>query len=261
MQEEKYDLDGQDGMTIKKGRFGLWFENFWYHYKWHTIVTIFLILTVTICTVQMCSKEEYDVHIIYAGSENIRGQKTENDISMYETVIKSLNEAVEDFDENGSASASLEALYMLTAGEIAEIEKELAELKANGEGSYELNYVQLNENEATFRDRITFSDYYVFIISEPVYKAYQTVEYDIPMFASLSELVEEGTEVKFLDEYAIYLSSTEFGKLPGLCDLPENTLITLRSVSALSSHFSKNETEAQYNNAKQVVKNMINYGN
>ena len=225
--DEKYDLGDSDGMNIKKGRFGTWFENFWYHYKWHTIAIFFIIIVVTICTVQMCSKEEYDVHIIYAGSYDVRGQDSENDISAYETVQKSLNEAVRDFDENGKVTSSLEALYMLSSQERKEMEEELAEMKNNGQGSYELNYTLLNENDSTFRDRITFSDYYVFIISEPIYNAYQRIEQGVPLFASLREFVNEDTEVEFLDDSAIYLSSTEFGKLPGLCDLPENTLISL----------------------------------
>ena len=88
MAEEKYDLDGESGIKIEKGRFGVWLENFWYHYKWHSIVTLFIILVVTICTVQMCKKEEYDVHFIYAGSEQIRGVKAEGDLSLYQIISK-----------------------------------------------------------------------------------------------------------------------------------------------------------------------------
>lgn len=260
MAEEKYDLNGEDGMKIKKGRFGLWFENFWYHYKWHTIISLFIIFVVTICTVQMCSKEEYDTHIIYAGSQEVRGQKNENDISMYETLSKSLNEAVEDFDENGKVNSSLEALYMLTAPEIAEVEKMILEMKEKGEESYTLNYAQLSENDKSFSERITYSDTYVFLLSETVYNKYQNTDYDVPVFVSLRGFVNEGVSVRFYDDAAVYLNSTEFGKLPGLCDLPENTLIVLRSKGALSSHFNKKDTEKLYANAEQVVKNMINYG-
>ena len=150
MAEEKYDLNGEDGMKIKKGRFGLWFENFWYHYKWHTIITVFVIFVVTICTVQMCSKEEYDVHIIYAGSENVRGKKAENDLSMYEMLSKSLNEAAEDFDENGKVNSSLEALYMLTAPEIAEVEKMILETKPDILGLQECSALMAEKPQLPF---------------------------------------------------------------------------------------------------------------
>ncbi len=259
MGEEKYDVSQDGGMKFEKGRIGAWFENFWYHYKWHTIVVFFVLIVITICTVQMCSKEEYDIHIMYAGSYDIRGQESENDMSAYETIHKSLNEAVRDFDGNGKVKSSLEALYMLSEKERAELEEKLADMKENGEGSYEINYSLLNENANTFRDRITFSDYYIFIISEPIYNTYQRTEQGTPLFSSLRDLADEGANVKFLDDSAIYLSSTEFGKLPGLCDLPEDTLITLRTRDAVSSVFNKEENEKNYQNAVEVIENMINY--
>ena len=260
MEEEKYDLGDSDGMVFEKGRFGKWFENFWYHYKWHTIITLFIVIVVTICTAQICSREKYDVYILYAGSADVRGTKTEGDISAYQTLYKSVSEASEDFDGNGEVTPALETLYMLSDEERLELEAKFKEMKETGEGSYELNYVQLSENNTTFRDRITYSDYYVFLISEPLYKAYQTTDQGSPMFSSLRGLVEEGVTVEFLDDSAVYLHSTEFGKLAGLSDLPEDTLITLRSKSALSSHYNKKSTNEHYENAEKVVRNMLNYG-
>lgn len=262
MAEEKYDLGDSDGMVIKKGRFGKWFENFWYHYKWHTIITLFVLIVVTICTVQVCTREKYDVYVLYAGSADVRGTKNDGDISAYQTLYSSINgEVIDDFDKNGKVVTALETLYMLSEDERREIEAKLEEMKNNKEGSYELDYVQLSENNKVFRDRITYSDYYVFLISEPLYKAYQMTEEGASVFSSLRGLVNEGTDVKFLDDSAVYLNSTEFGKLAGLSDLPENTLITLRAKSALSSHYNKNKTIEHYENAEKVVRNMLNYGN
>ena len=247
-------------MKIPKGKFGLWLENFWYHYKWHTIFALVAILVVTICTVQMCSKEEYDVHIVYAGSEHLLGEKDEDGTVKAQTVMKSVNQAVEDFDGNGKILSSFESLYLLTDGEILELERELADKKANNEGSYEVPYAQIYDNKSAFSERLTYSDCYVFIISENLYLTYQTTEYDVPMFVSLRDLVDENSEVRFLDDGAVYLNSTEFGQLPGLSDLPENTVIALRSVSALSSHFDKEKTLVEFENSKKVVENMLNYG-
>ena len=35
-------------------------QNFIYHYKWHTVVALFLVVTIIICSLQFCTKEEYD---------------------------------------------------------------------------------------------------------------------------------------------------------------------------------------------------------
>ncbi len=40
-------------------------QNYWFHFKWHTIGVIFLVLTITILTVQCANKEKYDFQVIY----------------------------------------------------------------------------------------------------------------------------------------------------------------------------------------------------
>ncbi len=258
--EEKYDLGASSGMKFKKGKFGLWFENFWYHYKWHTLITAFVLIVLTVCTVQMCKKTDYDVHIIYAGNYSVMNEKTEGGESAYEVIKKSLTEAVDDFDENGETVTSFEALYMLSPEEIEAIEKELADKKENGEGSYTLNYTQLNANNNTFRDRIMYSEYYLFFLSESVYNYYKTVD-GITMFVPLKKYVKgSGDGLVYLDDSAIYLHSTEFGKLPGLCELPEDTVIALRSMSAVASHFGKKSNEKSYKNCEKTLINILNYG-
>ncbi len=40
-------------------------QNFWYHYKPHTIIAIFLVAVVTFITVQSLTREKYDISIMY----------------------------------------------------------------------------------------------------------------------------------------------------------------------------------------------------
>ena len=50
------------------GRLYKWFDNFWYHHKWKTLLSLFLILTILVCTLQMCEKEEKgDISVMMAG--------------------------------------------------------------------------------------------------------------------------------------------------------------------------------------------------
>ena len=48
-----------------------WLENYWYHYKWHTLIVAFFVIMLTVMGVQMCSREDNDIYIIYAGPELI----------------------------------------------------------------------------------------------------------------------------------------------------------------------------------------------
>ena len=42
-------------------------DNFWYHYKWHTIFIAFFLTVFLICTVQCMQKEDPDAMILYSG--------------------------------------------------------------------------------------------------------------------------------------------------------------------------------------------------
>lgn len=258
MEKDKYDLEGTDGMHFKKGKFSAWLENFFYHYKWHTIVSLFLVITVIICSVQFCSRDKYDAYVLYAGSRDIRSIQNENDISEYSKVYKSLTEVVPDFDENGEKMPSLEALYMLSSEEIKKIEEELREQKENGEESYELNYSLLQTNNQTFRDRMLYGEFYVCLISKNLYESYKTLD-GVQIFTPLAPYVHEGTEIEYLDDSAIYLHSTAFGALPGISDMPSDTVVVLRSISAISSHFDKKGNEENFKRSEQIVENIINY--
>lgn len=37
-----------------------WLENYWYHYKWHTIIALFLVITVGVSVTQCATKPNYD---------------------------------------------------------------------------------------------------------------------------------------------------------------------------------------------------------
>lgn len=48
-------------------RFRSWIENYWYHYKWVTIISVFFAVALIICLLQCSTKEEYDAYTLYAG--------------------------------------------------------------------------------------------------------------------------------------------------------------------------------------------------
>ena len=63
---------------IKKAGF---FENFWYHYKFHTIAVVFAVFVLTVGILQLVGKTNPDIYIMYAGEkfyENTNGIITVN---------------------------------------------------------------------------------------------------------------------------------------------------------------------------------------
>lgn len=227
-----------------------WFKNFWYHYKWHSIVALFLIFTITICSVQMCQKESYDIYILYAGSHEIERTNKNGDIAEYATLTSSLKRVTQDYDEDGNTVVSFKDLFMLSSEEIKEIEK--------SDEKIEINRSLLIENQTILNETMMYSNYYVCLLSKSVYNEYRTVD-DVEMFSSLSSYVDADTNVEYYTESAIYLNSTAFYLLPGICNLPADTLICLRNTSAIANHFDEKGTKEAHRRSVDTISKILNY--
>jgi hypothetical protein len=77
-----------------------WLDNFWYHYKWHTLIIGFFLLTLIVCLSQCTRRENKDVGVTIACNLTL----TESESKALETA---LGEAVgEDYDKNGLKQAT-----------------------------------------------------------------------------------------------------------------------------------------------------------
>ena len=132
-------------------------ENYWYYYKWHTIVAIFLIFSILICSLQMCSRVEVDSYIMYAGGKSISRTASGGDRAEYARVVDALKRVVPDFDNDGEKNVSLSTLFQLSTAEIEEIED-------RNDGT-EVNYSLLTSDSETLRDRMYIGEYYVCLFS------------------------------------------------------------------------------------------------
>lgn len=48
-----------------------WLDNFWYHYKWHTIIAAFFVVVLLFCVFQQVNDTKEDVVVVYAGNDYI----------------------------------------------------------------------------------------------------------------------------------------------------------------------------------------------
>ena len=78
------------------------------------------------------------------------------------------------------------------------------------------------------------------------------------IFKDLSEYIS-GYDVVMYDSSALYLSSTEFYTLPGISDFPEDTVVCIRNISPVASHWDKDGSEAGFAAAEAILKKIIAY--
>ena len=242
-------------------------SNFWYYHKWHTLVALFLIFTLLICSLQMCNKTSYDIHIMYAGPHEFKRTSQSGDVAPYVNALSSLKYFADDFNGDGNITVDFLDLYLLTSQEMQDAAKD---------PETELNYALLSNNKETFTNNLMYSDFYVCLLSSAIYEQYKLVS-DVSVFTPLESYVSAGTpylingELKgtlneslangalnFYDEGAIYLSSTALYSMPEFSSLPNDTLLCLRIKSAIASHFGKEQTQTLYKNAENYIKSLIN---
>ena len=243
--EEYKEAERSDEAICAPTTFKAKLDNFWYHYKWHTIVALFVITVVTICTVQMLSVPKYDVYVMYAGGETISRQSKDGDIPRYNQMVGGFEKFANDYDGKNGATVSFSDLFIPSP-------EEKEELGANAD------YSSMRQDIQTLNDRMSYSEYYVFLVSKYVYDQYH-VRSETEMFAPIKQYCPEDNNFVFEGENAIYLASTDLYKLAPFSDLPEDTLICIRIKSAFSSAFGKEKTNEYYRRAEEYLKTILAY--
>ena len=236
---EKFNTDM--GKEPKSG-FLAWLDNFWYHYKWHSIISLFLVFTISVCTLQMCSKESYDIHILYAGSHAFSRQSVDGDVPEYYKTKSTVSRFASDFDGNGEVNVSLRDLFLPTTEQMKDL----------GESEYQRAY----EDRTNITTIMASSDYFLMFLSPEVYESYK----DERRFMNIAVLCPELPESAFYGEggMALKLSSLDASDVSGLSSLPSDTVICLRSTN-FSSHLNKKSNKEAYERAEKTLLKLIEY--
>lgn len=217
-------------------------QNFWYHYKWHSLVALVVIIATLVCSLQFCSREKYDAYVLYAGSKNIGRTTSDGDVAEISKVISAVKRVTGDFDGNGTVSLSFTNYYYLSADEATD--------------ATDVNEALAATDKKQLSSVLEHSEYYLLFISKAVYNEYHKVG-DEELFIDLTPYAEYNTEAEYYAQNAILLSSLDFYSFPGLSALPEDTLICIRRTSVIGG---KSKEHVKYlENAKTMLINILEY--
>lgn len=244
------EKDNTDTPVKEKSKARLWIENFFYHYKWHSIVALFLVFVILFCVLQTCQKVTYDSYILYAGGKGLRVSGDDKAQSEYGAVYDTLGRYVSDFNGDGNRNLSFIDIYLPSS-------QEIEEAKANGQG---VNYTLLKDNDELFRQNMLVGDYYVCLISERLFLEWTKDPANNP-FKSIGQYLPDGTKIAssaeeegylMPSEYGVYLSSVPSASRPGLKDLPADTVICIRKLTGMSG--GRKSVAKKHSNAEQTLR-------
>jgi hypothetical protein len=226
-------------------------ENFWYHYKWHTIVALFAVFVLIVLTLQTCKKTETDCYILYAGTHDIRRVAENGNISEYENAISSFKRVCSDYTDDGVVSISLLDLFVVN-------DEEAKKLLAENEGM-EINSALVKEDTDKLHQKLLYREYYLCFLSERIFKEYEA-RYEGAMFASIEQYTDSEREYEYASENGIYPRSLPFGSLPEISELPSDTVVCIRQLSEVSTKFGTVDNEEHFKRGEDILRKVLSYG-
>ena len=222
-----------------------WLDNFWYHYKWVTLVTAFFTVTLSIIIIQMITKTNPDSNILYGGPAVLTANQTKEIENAFNALLP------EDFNGDGEKITSLQAITLMTKEQIAKAEAEAAE----NSSVFVYNPQSLENNKTSFSTQLFSGEYVICLIDPEQYKN----AYKAGGFAPLSELFGENNIPEYAyDDCALLLSETNFSKFfTAMSVFPDETLICVRKMSSVSAIKGKSKAEREYNNQLRLFYSII----
>ena len=211
-------------------KFLKWLDNYWYHYKWHTIIISFFLIIGIISTVQIFNKKTYDAYVMYVGGEEIPDTK-------YYDILQSLKAVSSDYDGDKEQNINFSKMAF-----ISDPENNMAST--------------VNTPTVQFLSNLVVQPYYIYLMDVEVYKLYE----DAGVFVPISELYTDIPEDWFYDETAVYFDKTDYANsFPGVDDLGENTLLVMKIVPYSSSKRVAAAERQSYENHLDMLKNILSY--
>ena len=223
-----------------QGKFLTWLDNYWYHYKWVTIVVAFFIIVFSVCTLQMCSKEKTDIVVVYAGGAFVSAERAEN--------VKAVIDAVmpRDFDGDGVKNANLVRYEIYSADQIKTIE---AATDANGEHGY-VDRSYNSSNYENFCNYIQTGDASVCLVEPWLYDELMAANRVMNIDGVLG-YIPEGS-----DGYGVRLGDLEvYGSYASLRVLPEDTVVCILRPLVVGN----SSDEEYYKNECDMLRALVEY--
>ena len=236
----------KDDQTVPTSPFLKKVDNYWYHYKWHTIIGVFLLVTLLICTLQMCRKPSYDTEIIYAGPYSI-GKVQQGDIK------NTIASFMKDNDKNGSVDLNLISYW---------VDDDILDNEDYDPSNVSLLQQNSMQNKQNFHDEISAGDVVIYLVSHDLFLEMM----ERGCLYSLTELVPTLSDTVLTTDkdgektsYGVTLSALPVGSLAGLSSLPADTVLCMQDVRFLNQIFNKDKTEAQHAYCRELMTSLLSF--
>ena len=220
------------------------FENFWYHHKWTTIIVGVALLIVLICTMQMCAKETPDVYVMYAGP----GFLTANEAR---EVQNSFRQVMDDYNGDGERGVMLNAINYLTDAQI----QEKLDIAKKEDVDLIIDYAGNNNAYERFSLEVLAGESVICILDPSFYAQLKGAEALMPLEEVLG-YVPEGA----MDEYGVRFRDTAFSEFFTATHVfPEDSVLCIRRVSVMAAFKGQKKTERAHAYHTELFRSVMEF--
>ena len=242
MQEDKNIMQDQAPQAPERA-----FDNFWYHYKWPTLIIAFFAVFFLIAIAQMGTKNAYDAHLLYAGPAYLDGEVVADILT---SVDKAADQAYDitdnpaDHDDDGMINCDFNKIVYVPTMTAEEYK----------ENDIYFNGVENLNARGQFDNLIMIGEYVVLLIDKSLYD--ETVA--TGAFCRLSDILDTVPENAY-DECGILLADLPICVENGFRQLPDDTVLCCRTKSYVNNFNKKVQEEALYDARVALFRQIVSY--
>ncbi len=218
-------------------------DNFWYHHKWKVIVAAFLVLVIGFCTVQSCSRESYDITVMFAGPSPTAEIRQNDVIGAFGSLLQNDERAVK---------AGFVGLQIYSEEQIEEM-KEANSNAADVENSGGYNITAIRrlstENYSSFFTYVQSGEYTLYLLDPWLYEDLLSKG----ALVKLSDVLDKSTELSF-DKYGVRFKDTDFYKDNAeiFSFVSDDTVLCLRVKAVMGN-------SSAYDSSVRLLEAILNY--
>jgi hypothetical protein len=222
-----------------------WFKNYWYYYKWRTIIIGFFIIAFAVMVPQFLNNTDYDINILYAGPYIFKlGEKDKAEEIFRELMTK-------DYNGDGKKTVLLANMTIMTNAQMQE-----AMEKAHKQGiTLILNQYSSLQMDKAFSQEIFAGESIICLLDPTKYEQVRKQDGFLPLKDALG--YKPGNA---FDDYGIYFCNTAVGQYFDLFkQFPEDTILCIRRISTASVFTGVKKAQKKYEYNLDFFKRLVEF--
>lgn len=234
---------GVRAVSFKDTALFKWLDNYWYHYKWRTIIIGTFAIIILVCVIQSVRTPDFDAGFLYAGPYVMSSAEVDSFNDAMRNIMRS------DYNGDGKRDINIVSMGIMSDEQI------MKAVEVYGKNSYPMLYKNYSYEVMlkNFYTEAYTGESMLGCIDEGLYG----LLLERNSLYTLEEVLGYVPEGAF-SEYGIYLKDTDAGSFFSVFTaLPDDTVICFRKPSSTSIFRTKSSEKKRYDSSVKLFEDFL----